>query len=120
MAAGKDFEQSCFGEQSAMADLVDDGIRGRGSLAGLRVEVNDGHPSREPLRFQAEKRLRILEAAALMGDLAALNSNRLEALRGTYNPKTNETRERLGRLLTMGDSSSALLMSGKASTTAMR
>lgn len=36
----------------------------------------------EPLRRQAEKRLRILDAAASLGDLAALNSNRLEALKG--------------------------------------
>jgi proteic killer suppression protein len=36
----------------------------------------------EPFRRQAEKRLRILEAAASLGDLAALNSNHLEALRG--------------------------------------
>ena len=36
----------------------------------------------EPLRRQAEKRLRILEAATSLGDLAALNSNRLEVLKG--------------------------------------
>lgn len=30
----------------------------------------------------AEKRLRILDAAANLGDLAALNSNRLKALKG--------------------------------------
>ncbi len=36
----------------------------------------------EPFRRQAEKRLRILEAATSLGDLAALNSNRLEALKG--------------------------------------
>jgi proteic killer suppression protein len=36
----------------------------------------------EPLRRQAEKRLRILDAAKSLGDLAALNSNRLEALKG--------------------------------------
>ena len=36
----------------------------------------------EPIRRQAEKRLRILDAAANLGDLAALNSNRLEALKG--------------------------------------
>ena len=36
----------------------------------------------EPFRQQAEKRLRILDAATSLGDLAALNSNRLEALRG--------------------------------------
>jgi proteic killer suppression protein len=35
-----------------------------------------------PLRRQAEKRLRILDAAASLGDLAALNSNRLESLKG--------------------------------------
>jgi proteic killer suppression protein len=37
----------------------------------------------EPFRQQAEKRLRILDAAASLGDLAALNSNRLEALKGS-------------------------------------
>ena len=36
----------------------------------------------EPFRRQAEKRLRILDAATCLGDLAALNSNRLEALKG--------------------------------------
>ena len=36
----------------------------------------------EPLRRQAEKRLRILDAAAGLPDLAAFNSNRLEALKG--------------------------------------
>ena len=36
----------------------------------------------DPFRQQAEKRLRILDAAKSLGDLAALNSNRLEALRG--------------------------------------
>lgn len=37
----------------------------------------------EPFRRQAEKRLRILEAATSLSDLAALNANRLEALSGT-------------------------------------
>lgn len=32
---------------------------------------------------QAEKRLRILDAATSLSDLAVLNSNRLEALRGS-------------------------------------
>ena len=36
----------------------------------------------EPFRIQAEKRLRIPDAAASLSDLAALNSNRLEALKG--------------------------------------
>jgi toxin HigB-1 len=36
----------------------------------------------EPFRRQAEKRLRTLDAATSLGDLAALNSNRLEALKG--------------------------------------
>ncbi len=36
----------------------------------------------ETFRKQAEKRLRILDAATALGDLAALNSNRLEALKG--------------------------------------
>ena len=37
----------------------------------------------DPIRKQAEKRLRILDAAIALADLAALNSNRLEALRGS-------------------------------------
>jgi proteic killer suppression protein len=36
----------------------------------------------EPFRRQAEKRLRILEAAISLSDLATLNSNRLGALKG--------------------------------------
>jgi proteic killer suppression protein len=36
----------------------------------------------EPFRVQAEKRLRILDAATALADLGALNSNRLEALKG--------------------------------------
>jgi proteic killer suppression protein len=36
----------------------------------------------DPFRRQAEKRLRILDAATSLGDLAALNSNRLESLKG--------------------------------------
>jgi len=36
----------------------------------------------EPFRRQAEKRLRILEAASSLADLAALKGNRLEKLKG--------------------------------------
>ncbi len=36
----------------------------------------------EPFRCQAEKRLRILDAATKLADLATLNSNRLETLKG--------------------------------------
>jgi toxin HigB-1 len=36
----------------------------------------------EPFRRQAEKRLRLLEAATSLTDLAQLPGNRLEALRG--------------------------------------
>ena len=39
-------------------------------------------PQFHPFREQAEKRLRILEAATSLQDLAALPSNRLEALSG--------------------------------------
>jgi toxin HigB-1 len=48
----------------------------------------------EPFRVQAEKRLRILDAATTVTDLAGLNSNRLEALRGNrkgqYSIRINE------------------------------
>jgi proteic killer suppression protein len=36
----------------------------------------------EPFRRQAEKRLRLLEAATSLGDLRQLPGNRLEALKG--------------------------------------
>jgi proteic killer suppression protein len=36
----------------------------------------------EPFRRQAEKRLRILDAAVSLGDLAEITSNRLEGLKG--------------------------------------
>jgi hypothetical protein len=35
-------------------------------------------------------------------------------LLGTYNPKSNETRDRLGQLLTKGDSLSALILGSSA------
>jgi proteic killer suppression protein len=47
----------------------------------------------QPFRRQAEKRLRILDAATSLADLAALNSNRLEALKsdrkGQYSIRIN-------------------------------
>jgi proteic killer suppression protein len=49
---------------------------------------------RWPFRRQGEKRLRILYAATSLGDLATLNSNRLEALKGNrkgqYSIRINE------------------------------
>jgi proteic killer suppression protein len=47
-----------------------------------RLAAGEKAPQWEPFRRQAEKRLRILDAATSLGDLAALNSNRLEALKG--------------------------------------
>lgn len=44
--------------------------------------MGDRTPQFEPFRRQAEKRLRLLEAALAVSDLAALPGNRLEALRG--------------------------------------
>jgi len=48
----------------------------------------------EPFRRKAEKRLRILDSATSLGDIAALNSNRLEALkgnrRGQYSIRIND------------------------------
>jgi len=46
------------------------------------------------IRLQAEKRLRILDAATAVGDLAALNSNRFQALggdrKGQYSIRVND------------------------------
>ena len=47
-----------------------------------RLATGDKVRQWEPFRKQAEKRLRILDAATSLGDLAALNSNRLEGLKG--------------------------------------
>ena len=47
-----------------------------------RLAAGEKVRQREPSRRQAEKRLRILDAATSWGDLAALNSNRLEGLKG--------------------------------------
>jgi proteic killer suppression protein len=48
----------------------------------------------EPMRRQAEKRLRILEAATSLGDVAHLPGNRLEALsgnrKGQYSIRINQ------------------------------
>jgi hypothetical protein len=41
-------------------------------------------------------------------------------LLGTYNPKTNETRDRLGKLLTKGDTLSALVVSAETGATSKR
>jgi proteic killer suppression protein len=47
-----------------------------------RFARGDRVPQFEPFRRQAEKRLRLLEAAVSLGDLRQLPGNRLEALRG--------------------------------------
>jgi len=47
-----------------------------------RFAEGDRAPRLEPIRRQAEKRLRILEAASSLGDLRQIPGNRLEALRG--------------------------------------
>ena len=57
-------------------------IRGYADKDTERLEVGEKVRKWEPFRRQAEKRLRILDAATQLGDLAALNSNRLEALKG--------------------------------------
>jgi len=51
-------------------------------------------PAFEGFRHQAEKRLRVLESAAGLHDLAQLNSNHLESLsgnrKGAYSIRINE------------------------------
>jgi proteic killer suppression protein len=57
-------------------------IRGYADKDTERLAAGEKVRKWEPFRRQAEKRLRILDAATQLGDLAALNSNRLEALKG--------------------------------------
>jgi len=58
-------------------------IRSYGDRDTERLAAGEKVRQWEPFRQQAEKRLRILDAARSLADLAALNSNRLEALKGT-------------------------------------
>ena len=58
-------------------------IRSYGDRDTERLAEGEKVRQWEPFRQPAEKRLRILDAAGSLGDLAALNSNRLEALKGT-------------------------------------
>jgi proteic killer suppression protein len=57
-------------------------IRGYREKDTERLAAGEKVRQWEPFQRQAEKRLRILEAATSLGDLATLNSNRLEALKG--------------------------------------
>ena len=47
-----------------------------------RFAAGESVPQFEPFRVQAEKRLRLLEAASSLNDLAQLPGNRLETLKG--------------------------------------
>jgi proteic killer suppression protein len=59
-----------------------------------RFTAGEMVPRFEPFRRQAEKRLRILEAATTLGDLRGLPGNRLETLkgkrRGEYSIRIND------------------------------
>jgi toxin HigB-1 len=57
-------------------------IRGYRDRGTERLAAGENIRQWGPFRRQAEKRLRILDAATSLTDLAALNSNRLEALKG--------------------------------------
>ena len=59
-----------------------------------RLAAGDSVRRWESFRTQAERRLRVLDAATSLADLAALNSNRLELLKGDrkgqYSIRINE------------------------------
>ena len=57
-------------------------IRGYRDARSRRFADGERVPAFDGFRRQAEKRLRVLEAAASLRDLAQLPGNRLEALRG--------------------------------------
>jgi proteic killer suppression protein len=57
-------------------------IRSYGNKDTSRLAAGEKVRQWEGFRKQAEKRLRILDAATSLADLAALNSNRLEGLKG--------------------------------------
>jgi toxin HigB-1 len=57
-------------------------IKSYGDRDTQRLAAGEKVHQWEPFRLQAEKRLRILDAATSLRDLALLNSNRLEGLKG--------------------------------------
>jgi proteic killer suppression protein len=57
-------------------------ISGYHDSATRRLAAGEEVRKWTPFQRQAEKRLRILDAAASLRDLAALSSNRLESLKG--------------------------------------
>jgi proteic killer suppression protein len=57
-------------------------IRSYRDPATARLAAGEKVRQFEPIRRQAEKRLRILDAAVSLNDLWLLNSNRMEALSG--------------------------------------
>jgi len=69
-------------------------IRSYRDKRSQRFAEGERVPSFEGFRHQAEKRLRILEAAASLRDLFRLQSNRLEALsgdrKGQYSIRINQ------------------------------
>jgi toxin HigB-1 len=69
-------------------------IRGYWDARSRRFADGERVPAFDGFRRQAEKRLRVLEAAASLRDLAQLPGNRLEALRGDrdgqYNIRINQ------------------------------
>ena len=69
-------------------------IRSYKDRKSLRFAEGEGVPAFEAFRRQAEKRLRVLEAAASLRDLARLPGNHLEALsgdrEGQYSIRINE------------------------------
>jgi toxin HigB-1 len=69
-------------------------IRSYRDRRSQRFAEGERVPAFEAFRHPAEKRLRILEAAASLHDLAQLRSNRLEALagdrKGQYSIRINQ------------------------------
>ena len=69
-------------------------IRSYRDRRSQRFAAGERVPAFEGFRHQGEKRLRILEAAASLQDLAQLRSNRLEALagarKGQYSMRINQ------------------------------
>ncbi len=69
-------------------------IRSYGDKDTERLAAGDRVRRWDAFRLQAERRLRILDAATSLGDLATLNSNRLETLqgdrKGQYSIRINE------------------------------
>jgi hypothetical protein len=83
---------------------------------GVDQVISAADPMRESRSTQQSKEMIRDRYGRMLGEIRPIGSGRLEArdrygrLLGRYDPKWNETRDRVGRVLTRGNTLSALVI----------